>query len=153
MRQSILLLCFSLLLTMSGMGQRHKPKALEVPIISVGTLKWPFKLTKQRSGNDTLYNLTFHDAGSSDSDKMSTQGFFIFDLTALAEALQTALSTDSGSVIHFQDGRAEKTGSEPRFKSILVNFTTGGGSFIVTAIDTRQLINPITHELRLRNIM
>lgn len=150
MKQSILLLWLSLSLAISSVGQLYKAKDIEVPILNAGTVKWPIKLTKQRFEGDTIYNLTFRDAGPRSAGKISTQGFFIFELKTFGEALQTALSTDSGYEIHFKDGTIEKTGGESNYRHILVRFATGTGSIITTEADAIKLINAIKKESRIR---
>jgi hypothetical protein len=150
MKQSILLLWLSLLLAISGAGQLHKVKDIEIPILNAGTAKWPIKLTKQWFEDDTIYNLTFRDAGHDSAGKISTKGFFIFELRAFGEALQTALSIDSGSEVHFKDGTIEKTGRESNYRHILVRFTTGTGSFVTTETNAIKLIYAIKKESRVR---
>ena len=146
----MLLLWLSLSLAISGVGQLHKVKDIEIPILTAGTAKWPIKLTKQWFEDDTIYNLTFRDAGPNSTDKISTQGFFIFELKAFGEALQTALSIDSGYEIHFKDGTIEKTGSEPNYRQILIRFASGTGSFITTKTNAIKLIHAIRKESSVR---
>lgn len=150
MKQSILLLCLSLSFTFKGIGQQTKVNDIEVPILNVGTVKWPCKLTKQRFEGDTIYNLTFRDAKNNYASKLSTQGFFIFELKAFGEALQTALSVDSGYDVHFKDGTIETMGSESNHRRILVRFTTGTGSFITTERNAIKLIYAIKRESLVR---
>lgn len=151
MKQSMLLLWLSLALAISSIGQQHKVKDIEIPILAAGTAKWPIKLMKQYFEGDTIYNLTFRDAGHNSAGKISTQEFFIFELKAFGEALQTALSIDSGSEIHFKDGTIEKTGDKPNYRHILVRFTTGTGSFMTTEANAAKLIYAIKNESRVRH--
>ncbi len=112
----------------------------------MGTVKWPCKLAKQRFEGDTIYNLTFRDAKNNYASKLSTQGFFIFELKAFGDALQTALSVNSGYDVHFKDGTIETVGSESSHRGILVRFTTGTGSFITTERNAIKLIYAIKRE-------
>lgn len=150
MKQSILLICLSFLFTFEGIGQQTKVNDIEVPILKVGTVKWPCKLTKQRFEGDTIYNLTFRDAKNNYAGKISTQGFFIFELKAFGEALQTALSVDSGYDVHFKDGTIKTMGSESNHRRILIRFTTGAGNFITTERNAIKLISAIKGEGRVR---
>ena len=150
MKQSILLFWLSLSLAISGVGQLHKVKDIEIPILTEGTAKWPIKLTKQLFEDDTIYNLTFRDAGPNSTGKISTQGFFIFELKAFGDALQTALSIDSEYEIHFKDGTIEKTGSESKHRQIFIRFASGTGSFITTEIAAMKLIHAIRKESNFR---
>ena len=151
MKQSILLLWLLLSLAITGIGQQHKVKDIEIPILNLGTAKWPIKLTKQCFEGDTIYNLTFRDAKHNSAGKMSTQGFFIFELKAFEEALHTALSIDSGYEIQFKDGTIEIIESNPNYRRILVRFTTGTGSFITSEGNALKLIDAIKRESRVRN--
>jgi hypothetical protein len=151
MKQSILLLWLSLSLSISGFGQQNKVNDTEIPILTVDTDKWPIKLTKQPFEGDTIYNLTFRDAGHTYTGKISTQGFFIFELKAFGDALQTALRIDSGYEVHFKDGTIEKTGSKSNYGHILIRFATGTGSFITTAANAVKLIYAIKKEGRMRS--
>lgn len=148
MKQSILLLCLSLSLSVSSIGQQHKVKDIEIPILTVGTANWPIKLTKQSFEGDTIYNLTFRDAGLTSAGKLSRQGFFIFELRAFGGALQAALPIDSGYEVHFKDGTIEKTGSQSKYERILVKFATGTGSFIISEANALKLIYAIKREGR-----
>jgi hypothetical protein len=150
MKQLTLLLWVFLSLAIKGIGQQHKVKDIEIPILNAGTAKWPIKLTKQCFEGDTIYNLTFRDAKHNSTGKISTQGFFIFELNAFGEALQTALKIDSGYEIHFKDGTIEKMESESNFRRIIVRFATGTGSFITTETNARKLIYAIKKESRVR---
>jgi hypothetical protein len=151
MKQSILLLWLSLSLAISGIGQQHKVKDIEIPILTMGTAKRPIKLAKQSFEADTIYNLTFRDAGHHSAGKISTQGFFIFELKVFGEALQTALSTDFGNEVHFKGGTIEKTGTESNNGHILVRFATGTGSFRTTEANAVKLIYAIKKESRVRS--
>jgi hypothetical protein len=150
MKQSLLLSWLLLSLTISGVGQLNKVKDIEIPVLNAGTAKWPIKLTKQWFEEDTMYNLTFHDAGPNSTGKISRQGLFIFELKAFGEALQTALSIDSGCEIHFKDGTIEKTGSESNYGQILIRFASGTGSFITTEAIAIKLIHAIRKESSVR---
>jgi hypothetical protein len=151
MKQSILLLWLLLSLAITGIGQPHKAKDIEIPILNLGTAKWPLKLTKQSFEGDTIYNLTFRDAKHNSAGKISTQGFFLFELKAFEEALQTALSIDSGHEIHFKEGAIEIMESKSNYRCILVRFRTGTGSFITTEGNAIELIYTINRESRVRN--
>jgi len=146
MKQSMLLLWVFLSFAIKGIGQQHKVKEIDIPILNVGTAKWPIKLTKQWFEGDTIYNLTFRETKHNSTGKISTQGFFIFELKAFGEALQTALKIDSGSEIHFKNGTIEIMESESSFRRILVRFTTGTGSFVTTEINAAKLIYAIKKE-------
>ncbi len=150
MKQSILLSWLLLLLAISGVGQLNKVKDIEIPVLKAGTAKWPIKLTKQWFEDDTMYNLTFRDAGPNSTGKISRQGFFIFELKAFGEALRTALSIDSGYEIHFKDGTIEKTRSDSNYRQILIRFSLGTGSFITTETNAIKLIHAIRKESSVR---
>jgi hypothetical protein len=150
MKQSILLSWLLLSLAISGVGQLNKVKDIEIPVLNAGTAKWPIKLTKQWFEDDTIYNLTFRDAGRNSTGKISRQGFFIFELKAFGEALQTALSMDSGYEIHFKVGTIEKTGSDTNYRQMLIRFASGTGSFISTETNAIKLIRAIRKESSVR---
>jgi hypothetical protein len=150
MKQLILLSWLLLSLAISGVGQLNKVKDIEIPVLNAGTAKWPIKLTKQWFEDDTIYNLTFRDAGRNSTGKISRQGFFIFELKAFGEALQTALSMDSGYEIHFKDGTIEKTRSDSNYRQILIRFSSGTGSFITTETNAIKLIHAIREESNVR---
>ena len=106
------------------------------------------RLAKQPFEGDTIYNLTFRDAGHNFPHKMSTQGFFIFELKAFGQALQAALPLDPGFEVHFKDGIIEKTESQAKHGNILVRFAAGTGSFIITEANAMKLIYAIKREGR-----
>ena len=96
-------------------------------------------------------NLTFREAKHNSTGKISTQGFFIFELKAFGEARQTALKIGSGYEIHFKDGTVAKADSESNARYFLVRFTTGTGSFIVSETNATKLIYAIKRERRVGN--
>lgn len=150
MKQLILLLWLSASLPISGIGQQYKANDTEIPILTVGAAKWLIKLTKQTFEGDTVYNVIFRNAGHNSTGKISTQGFFIFELKAFGDALQSALSTDSGYEVHFKDGTIKKMGSGSIYGHILVRFSTGMGSFIINQANAMKLISAIKKESRVR---
>jgi hypothetical protein len=150
MKKSIPLLWALLSWAVSGIAQQRNDRDTEIPILNEGTGKWPIKLTKQWFEGDTLYYLTLRPVKSSSAGKISTKGFFIFELRALGEALRTALTLDSGYEIHFIDGAMEIQESASNSRNILVRFSTAARSFIISDTNALKLINAIKKEAEFR---
>jgi hypothetical protein len=151
MKKSIPLLLALLSLAISGIAQQRNDRDTEIPILNVGTGKWQIKLTKQWFEGDTLYYLTLRPVKSNSAGKISTKGFFIFELRAFGEALRTALTLDSGYEIHFIDGTMEIQESASNSRNILVRFATGARSFIISDTNAVKLIHAIKKEAEFRH--
>ena len=131
-----------------GFGQSPAKKNAEICLLQLRTGQSAITLTKGPFEGDTVYTLSFRDATRARGQERSTQGFFLTQLKEFATALQTVLATGTVIEVEFGEGTMERTRRRTAGEQIMVTFTTGTGTCLLTRIEAISLISAIKSECR-----